>query len=90
MPDLEGIDSEEEEEEPEDGDEELACNTDDNTDNYVDELEALSGEEQATFLDATAAVTACSKNLGLRHFSKKFIRQSKKKFSKLHLLTSAD
>jgi hypothetical protein len=34
--------------------------------------------------------TACSENLGLCHFSKKIIRQSKKNFGKLRLLTSAD
>lgn len=53
-PSLEGDDSDEDSNEPED--EELACNMDDDPDDDLDELEALSGEEQVSFLEATAAV----------------------------------
>jgi hypothetical protein len=51
---IEGNDSNEDSDEPED--EELACNMDDNPGDDLDELEALSGEEQVSFLEATAAV----------------------------------
>jgi hypothetical protein len=55
MSDLEGSE-EDNEDEPADEDEELACNADDDTDDDIDELNVLSGEEQARFLEATAAV----------------------------------
>jgi hypothetical protein len=51
---IEGDDSDEDSDEPED--EESACNMDDDPDDDLDELEALSGEEQVSFLEATAAV----------------------------------
>ena len=60
MLDLEGIEDDENENEDEDKDEgegeELACNMDDDADDDIDELDVLSGEEQATFLEATEAV----------------------------------
>ena len=55
MSDLEGSE-EDNEDEPADEDEELACNADDETDDDIDELNVLSGEEQARFLEAMAAV----------------------------------
>ena len=49
-------DNNEDEDKDEDEGKELACNTDDDTDDDVDELNALSGEEQAKFLEATVVV----------------------------------
>ena len=54
MLDLEG--TEDNEDEPKDENEELACNMDDDIDDDIDELEALSTEKQTRFLKATAAV----------------------------------
>ena len=59
MADLEGI-KDDDEDESEALDAELACDTDDNTDDDIDELNTLSGEEQATFLEATMAVRTLS------------------------------
>jgi hypothetical protein len=57
MQDLEGIEEDKDDEnEDEDEDEELACNTDDNIDNDIDELDTLSGEKQATFLEMMAVL----------------------------------
>jgi len=55
MADLESI-KDDDKDESEAGDAELASNTDDNTYDDIDELNALSGEEQAIFLEATMAV----------------------------------
>ena len=53
--DPEGIEEDDEDDSKEEG-EELACNTDDDMDDNSDELDALSREEQVTFLEVTVAV----------------------------------
>jgi hypothetical protein len=55
MLDLEAIEDNNEDE-SEDKGEELACNMDDDMDDDINELDALSGEEQAAFVEATMAV----------------------------------
>jgi hypothetical protein len=55
VPDLEGAEEDGKDDSADEG-EELACDTEDDMDDDIDELDALSGEEQATFLEATVAV----------------------------------
>lgn len=54
MSDIEG--TEDNENEPKDKNEKLACNMNNDIDDDIDELEALSTEEQTRFLEAMAAV----------------------------------
>jgi hypothetical protein len=56
MLDLEGVEEDDDKDESEDKVEDLAYNTDNDTDDDINELDALSGEEKATFLEATVAV----------------------------------
>jgi hypothetical protein len=56
MLDLEGVEEDDDEDGSEDKVENLAYNMDDDTDDDINELDALSGEEKATFLEATVAV----------------------------------
>jgi hypothetical protein len=56
MLDLEGVEEDDDEDGSKDEVEDLAYNMDDDTDDDINELDALSGEEKATFLEVMVAV----------------------------------